>query len=83
MELMQWLTDTMAGEFTLTVLVSMIPVVELRGGNPFRRSRRPAGVGGLHRRGDRQPDPRPLHHRLHPAHLPVDAPENPPAEQPG
>ena len=35
MELMQWLTDTMAGEFTLTVLVSMIPVVELRGGIPF------------------------------------------------
>ena len=34
-DLMQWLTDTMAGEFTLTVLVSMIPVVELRGGIPF------------------------------------------------
>lgn len=33
--LMQWLTDTMAGEFTLTVLVSMLPVVELRGGIPF------------------------------------------------
>lgn len=35
MELMQWLMDTMAGEFTLTILVSMIPVVELRGGIPF------------------------------------------------
>ena len=35
MELMQWLTDTRAGEFTLTVLVSMLPVVELRGGIPF------------------------------------------------
>lgn len=35
MELMQWLTDTQAGEFVLTVLVSMIPVVELRGGIPF------------------------------------------------
>ena len=34
-DLMQWLTGTMAGEFTLTVLVSMIPVVELRGGIPF------------------------------------------------
>ena len=32
---MRWLTDTMAGEFTLTVLVSMLPVVELRGGIPF------------------------------------------------
>ena len=35
MDLMQWLTDTMAGEFTLTILVSMLPVVELRGGIPF------------------------------------------------
>ena len=35
MELMQWLTNTPAGEFTLTVLVSMLPVVELRGGIPF------------------------------------------------
>ena len=34
-DLMQWLTDTMAGEFTLTVLGSMIPGVELRGGIPF------------------------------------------------
>lgn len=34
-DLMGWLTGTMAGEFTLTVLVSMIPVVELRGGIPF------------------------------------------------
>ena len=35
MDLMQWLTDTAGGEFTLTVLVSMLPVVELRGGIPF------------------------------------------------
>ncbi len=34
MELIHWLSDTMAGKFTLTVLVSMIPVVELRGGIP-------------------------------------------------
>ena len=32
---LQWLTETMPGEFTLTVLFSMIPVVELRGGIPF------------------------------------------------
>ena len=32
---LQWLTETKLGEFTLTVLVSMIPVVELRGGLPF------------------------------------------------
>ena len=32
---MQWLTDTTAGAFTLTILVSMLPVVELRGGIPF------------------------------------------------
>ena len=35
MELMHWLTGTMAGEFVWTMLVSMIPVVELRGGIPF------------------------------------------------
>ena len=35
MELLQWLTGTQFGEFTLTVLVSMLPVVELRGGIPF------------------------------------------------
>ncbi|MBD5098584.1 MAG: small multi-drug export protein [Clostridiales bacterium] len=32
---LQWLMETMMGEFTLTVLFSMIPVVELRGGIPF------------------------------------------------
>ena len=35
MDLLQWLTETQAGEFCLTVLVSMLPVVELRGGIPF------------------------------------------------
>jgi uncharacterized membrane protein len=35
MELMQWLLETVSGEFTLTMLVSMVPVVELRGGIPF------------------------------------------------
>ena len=35
MELLQWLTGTRVGEFTFTVLVSMLPVVELRGGIPF------------------------------------------------
>lgn len=32
---LQWLTGTPAGEFLLTILVSMVPVVELRGGIPF------------------------------------------------
>lgn len=35
MDLMQWLTGTQAGEFLLTLLVSMVPVIELRGGIPF------------------------------------------------
>lgn len=35
MELMQWLTNSRAGEFLLSMLVSMVPVVELRGGIPF------------------------------------------------
>ena len=40
MELMQWLNSTLSGEFIFTALVSMLPVVELRGGVPF-------GVAGL------------------------------------
>lgn len=35
MELMQWLTETVTGEFIWTMLVSMVPVIELRGGIPF------------------------------------------------
>lgn len=35
MDLMQWLTQAPMGEFCFTMLVSMIPVVELRGGIPF------------------------------------------------
>jgi len=32
---MEWLNGTTSGEFVLTMLVSMIPVIELRGGLPF------------------------------------------------
>ena len=35
MDILQWLTQTKVGEFVFTMLVSMIPVVELRGGIPF------------------------------------------------
>ena len=35
MDILTWLTTTAAGEFCFTILVSMIPVVELRGGIPF------------------------------------------------
>ena len=35
MEILPWLNETLSGEFCFTVLVSMIPVVELRGGIPF------------------------------------------------
>lgn len=35
MEFVQWLTDTTAGDFVMTMLVSMVPVVELRGGIPY------------------------------------------------
>ena len=35
MDLMQWLTTDLNGEFILTLLVSMIPVVDMRGGIPF------------------------------------------------
>lgn len=35
MEIMQWLTETQAGELVFTLLVSMVPVIELRGAIPF------------------------------------------------
>ena len=35
MELFEFLTDTTAGKCILTMLVSMLPVIELRGGLPF------------------------------------------------
>ena len=35
MDILTWLTTTAIGEFCFTILVSMIPVVELRGGIPF------------------------------------------------
>jgi len=35
MDLLHWLIQTKLGEFCLTVLISMLPVVELRGGIPF------------------------------------------------
>lgn len=35
MDLMKWLTTDLNGEFLLTLLVSMVPVIELRGGIPF------------------------------------------------
>ena len=35
MDLQLWLNTTQTGEFVFTALVSMLPVVELRGGIPF------------------------------------------------
>ena len=35
MELFEWLTQTTEGQVLFTVLVSMIPIIELRGGLPF------------------------------------------------
>ena len=35
MDIFEWLNNSISGEFVFTVLVSMLPVVELRGGIPF------------------------------------------------
>ena len=35
MEIFQWLTDTTVGKCVFTMLVSMVPIIELRGGLPF------------------------------------------------
>jgi uncharacterized membrane protein len=35
LDLLAWLQETLGGEFVFTLLVSVIPVIELRGGIPF------------------------------------------------
>ena len=35
MEILQWLTTTVPGKCLFTMLVSMVPIIELRGGIPF------------------------------------------------
>ena len=35
MQLFDWLTQTMLGKCLFTMLVSMVPIIELRGGIPF------------------------------------------------
>lgn len=35
MEFVEWLTETTIGDFVMTMLVSMVPIVELRGGIPY------------------------------------------------
>ena len=45
MELFDWLTSTTWGERLLTMLVSMVPVIELRGGVPFGTA---LGLAPLH-----------------------------------
>ena len=45
MELFDWLTSTTWGESLLTMLVSMVPVIELRGGVPFGTA---LGLAPLH-----------------------------------
>ena len=66
MELFEFLTGTTSGKCLFTMLVSMIPVIELRGGLPFGVALGlpyylafPAAVVG-------NLIPRPLHHRLYP-----------------
>ena len=53
MDLFQWLTDTTEGKCLFTMLVSMIPIIELRGGHALRGGPGPALLAGLSRRGDR------------------------------
>ena len=45
LELFTWLTSTVWGESLLTLLVSMVPVIELRGGVPFGTA---LGLAPLH-----------------------------------
>ena len=45
MDLLDWLTHTNLGEMLFTMLVSMVPVIELRGGVPFGTA---LGLAPLH-----------------------------------
>ena len=45
MDLFEWMTSTTWGESLLTLLVSMVPVIELRGGVPFGTA---LGLAPLH-----------------------------------
>lgn len=45
LELFEWLTSTTWGESLMTLLVSMVPVIELRGGVPFGTA---LGLAPLH-----------------------------------
>ena len=45
MELFEWMTSTVWGESLMTLLVSMVPVIELRGGVPFGTA---LGLAPLH-----------------------------------
>lgn len=83
MDLFQWLTDTTEGKCLFTTLVSMIPIIELRGGIPFGVALGmpywlafPAAVIG-------NVIPAPLHYRVHPPHLRLDAQTSAPPEQHG
>ncbi len=69
MDTLQWLTETEFGKCIFTMLVSMVPIIELRGGLPFGVALGLPYPPGFSRGGDRQSDPRSLYHRLYPPDL--------------
>ena len=71
------------GRELLTLLVSMVPVIELRGGGPLRHrlgADPPPRTGGMHHR---QYAPHPLYYRIYPPDLSLDAPQIPQAQRSG
>ena len=74
MDIMHFLTETDFGRCVFTTLVSMIPIIELRGGIPFgvalglpyQEAFVSAVIGNI--------IPAPLYHRLYPQDLYDDAP---------
>ena len=69
MDIFQFLTDTTGGKCLFTMLVSMVPIIELRGGLPFGVALGLPLLPGVPGGGPGQPYPRPLYHRLHPPDL--------------
>ena len=68
-----WLHETPLGETLLTMLISMLPVVELRLGLPYGIALAPADPRGVCRVARRQHDPCAVYHFICPPAVPMGA----------
>ena len=67
--MVEWLTGTTVGKFIWAFLISMVPIIELRGGRPCRHYVRPAVSAGLSGHCAGQHASGSVHHHLYPKDL--------------